>query len=288
MIIRNRSFPHPVLAPFRDDVTPNEFGFAVTVSSDADNFYIDARFEYGNPDLIALVAKDKAVHAVHLECKRNFYREMFTFKTTSGRITLPASELVGRVEASGFIKAQVPIAAYQVVGSHADYGDARFEIRPGDILAVSNTHVFDAYVDYDPLRRLSSILNIVRSPDLEEGAMKVDTSGDRIVVTLSQMDYARYTDLKADPKLGPLLSNQVVVPALLQAVNEIRETKEEDLDLEMTKRWFRSVFKKLEDLGIKIRSSDTSVIEAVQSVLRMPLRRSLEGLIQINPLENKP
>ena len=115
--------------------------------------------------------------------------------------------------------------------------------------------------------------------------MKLDTSEDLIVATLSQNDYDRYTDLKADPKLGPLLANQVVVPALIEAMYEIQKTPEDEFEVEMTKRWFRSVYKKLDESGIKIRNSDVSAVEAVQSILKLPLRRSLEGLIQMNPLD---
>lgn len=287
MIIRDRSFPHPVLTPFRDDVTPNDFGFTVNVYPDADNFYIDVRFDYSNPSLTVLIGEGKAIHSVHMECMRNFFREIFSFKPMTERITIRASELVGRVEVSGFIKAQDLIESYQISGAHTDYGNAKFQIQPGDILAVAPTQVFDAYVDYDPLKRISSILTICRSEELEEGAMKLDTSGERLIATLSQKDYDRYTDLKADPNLGPLLANQVVVPALLEAVHEIHDTSDDDFELEMAKRWFRSIFKKLEDDGINIRTADTSAVEAVQLLLKLPLRRSLEGLIQMNPMDDK-
>jgi hypothetical protein len=79
----------------------------------------------------------------------------------------------------------------------------------------------------------------------------------------------------------------VVVPALLEGVHEIHGTSEDDFELEMTKRWFRSVYKKLDDLGIDIRKSDVLPIEAFQKLLKLPLRRSLEGLIQINPLDEQ-
>jgi transcriptional/translational regulatory protein YebC/TACO1 len=82
-----------------------------------------------------------------------------------------------------------------------------------------------------------------------------------------------------------LLANQVVVPALLEGVHEIQETPEEEFEVEMSKRWFRSVFKKLDETGIKIRNTDASAMEAVQAILKLPLRRSLEGLIQMNPME---
>ncbi|MFZ1220185.1 MAG: hypothetical protein WAO00_12890, partial [Chthoniobacterales bacterium] len=115
--------------------------------------------------------------------------------------------------------------------------------------------------------------------------MSLDTSGNRIVANLAQRDYDRYTDLKADPKLGALLANQVVVPAILEAIHEIRGTSEEDFEIEMSKRWFRSIVKKFQDSGIDIRSDNQSAFEAAQKVLRLPLRRSLESLLQMNPLE---
>ena len=137
MIIQDRSFPHPVLAPFRDDVTPNQFSFVLTVKPDADNYYIEVRFDYENPTLSQLLEAGAAIHALHLECKRNFYRQIFTFSNRVHNLTISASDLVGRVEVSGFIKAQTPLTSYQVDGSHQDYGDTSFLVQPGDILAVA-------------------------------------------------------------------------------------------------------------------------------------------------------
>ncbi len=287
MIIQDRSFPHPVLAPFRDDVMPNRFSLVLTVKPDVDNYYIEARFDYDNPTLSQFVEAGSAIHVLHLECRRNFYRTIFISPKKIQNLTIPASELVGRVEVTGFIKAQSALTGYQIQGAHQDYGNTAFAIQPGDILAVAESQTFDAFTDYDPLRRISSILTIRRSDDLDEGEMKLDTTGDLIVATLSQKDFDRYTELKADPKLGPLLANQVVVPALLEAVHEIGNTHDDDFEIEMHKRWFRSIYKKLEDIGIKIRPPQTPPIEAVQALLKLPLRRSLEGLILMNPLEDQ-
>ncbi len=57
--------------------------------------------------------------------------------------------------------------------------------------------------------------------------------------------------------------------------------------MEMHKRWFRSISKKLDDLGINIRDSDDPTLKATQLLLQLPLRRSLEGLIRLNPMEEK-
>jgi hypothetical protein len=287
MIIKDRSFPHPVLATFRDDVDPNDFRLELSVMPDADNYYLDVKFTYANSTISKMVEDGRATHCVHIECRRNYFRQIFNFREKSARITIPATELVGRVEVSGFVKVEKTVSAYSIEGAHADYGDATFHVQKGDLLAVAETSKFDAYMDYDPLKNVASILNIRCSEDVDEGPMKIDTGDDRqIIVTLSKQDYRRYTDLKANPALGPLLANQVVVPAILEAVVEIRRTSEEELEIEMRKKWFRSITKKLEDSGIDPRSNEMPAFEAVQTILRLPLRRSLEGLDRMDPIDD--
>lgn len=284
MIILNRSFPHPVLSPLNDDVTPNRFLLEVTVTSDADHFYVDAHFEYDNATLEDLVGRGLATHVVHVECKRNFYREIFVLESDSEPLMIPAAELVGRTEVCGFIMASAPLERYQVTGAHSDYGDATFQVQAGDVLAAAPTAVFDAYVDYDPLDRLSSILTIRRSDADRDGPMVLDTTGDRIVATLSQSDYKAYTNLKGDPNLVQLLANQVVVPALFQAIGEIKDTPADDRGQEMDKRWYRSVIRKLEDNGMSV--GEMPVNDMVQVLLKWPLRRSLVGLLHLTAADD--
>lgn len=288
MIIRDRSFPHPVLAPFRDDVSPNRFDFRAEVSSDADSFYIDIEFDYDNASLTTLIDSEKAIHSVHFECKRNFYREVFSFRDRRARISISSQHLVGRVEVSGFVQARAANTSYRIDGSHEDYGDTPFSVEEGDVLAVATTVFFDAYLDYDPLRQVLSILKVEKSEDASRTAFSIDTSGNLIVVTLSQADFDQYTDLKADPHLGPLLANQLVVPALLEVLHEMKSIPEEDWEEEMDKRWFRSIAKKLEDYGIDLRASGTSVVGALQALLRLPLRRSLDGIVKLSALDEAP
>ena len=284
MIIADRSFPHPVLAPFRDDVTPNKIALELTVTLDSDNYYVDATLDYDNATLAALTANGQATHAFHFECKRNFYRRVFSSGERSVRVVLPTREVVGRIECSAFVHATTEIAAYSVAGSHADYGDATFAISTGDILALAETKVFDVYADYDPLKNLASILDIVKSDSLRDGPVSVNSDGDRLIATLSQHDYDKYTELKADPQLGALLANQVIVPVLMQAVYEIRETSTDEREVELSKRWYRSIDRKLSELQLDVRPGGAvTPLTAVQALLSLPLRRSLTALIHLDP-----
>lgn len=287
MNILDRSFPHPVLSPFRDDVLPNAFDLRLKIQPDADNFYISHEFVHGNTTIKGMADKGQATYALHVECKRNYFREVFALKGERGVVSISASELVGHVEIVGLVVSSGAIDNYSPAGMHADYGGRRFSLGVGDVLAASQAQTFEAFTDYDPLTRISSILTIRQSEALEEGPMTVDLQEDKIAVTLSKVDYSRYTDLKGDPALGPLLANQVVVPAMLEALHEMRNLPEDEFQLDMRKRWFRSVHKKILDLDIDIRMTDKPTLEILQALLKLPLRRSLEGLIRVNPLDDE-
>jgi hypothetical protein len=285
MIVRDRSWPHPVLASFKDDVMPNDFGFTVMWDADADNYYIDVKFQHQNKTLTEFLESGTAAYAVHVECRRNYYRRLYLLRQSHERLTIEGSQLLGRVEISGFVKVQKSVPDYQISGSHSDYGSATFRVEPGDVLAVAQTVTFDAFQDYDPLTRISSILTIRRSEEEVEGPMKIDMAGDRLVATLSQQDYDRYTDLKGDPDLGPLLANQVVVPVLMEATYEIRQIPVDERDLDMQKRWFRSIVKKLEDIEVDVYDQGIPLLDIVQRLLSLPLRRSLENLLRLTPMD---
>lgn len=286
MIIRERLFPYPVLRVASDDVMPNRFVMSVSASHDADMHYVEIAFEHDNGSLDELIETGRATYAVHVECRRNFYREMHYSAERLCRLSIPAVALVGKVEVSGFVVARHPMAEYRIGGAHPDYGAATFGVGVGDVLAVAESWTFDAHVDYDPLKSIASILTIQRSEVLADGPMSVDSLGDRIIVVLSQRDYDRYRDLKGDPKLGPLLANQVVVPVLVDLVGQMTGASDDVHEEDMGKRWYRSVIRKLEGDGCDLRGGKVTALEATQRLLQQPLRRSLESIVSLLPEED--
>jgi hypothetical protein len=283
MKIQDRSWPHPVLAAFRDDVVPNQFGLSFAVRTDRQNFYLDYEIQLGNKEMQAKIAAGTVGYGIHLECRRNFYRTLKRVDTAKGSLVIPASELRGRTEIFCCLLAQKSDEQYSIIGQHEDYGSAVFRIRSGDILGVTETQSFEAFFDFDPLKKLSSILNIRRSKSVKDGPMDVVLGEQKLVAELSQNDFDHYIDLKGDSNLVPLLANQVVVPALMEAVAWIKAVDPDGVgyDEQMELRWFRSIEMRLKQLGIDARSPETSVAAAVQRLIDLPLRRSLAELVKL-------
>jgi hypothetical protein len=120
MIAHTNSRPHPVLAPFTDDIAPNTCALTLELSHDADWYYFRAAFDYSNPSIATLVAEGKAVHGLHIECRRNYHRELILFAQPSHDFQLSTSAVVGRVDISGFILAQQDLAQLRISGAHPD------------------------------------------------------------------------------------------------------------------------------------------------------------------------
>lgn len=283
MRILNRSWPHPVLAPFRDDVMPNAFAFTLNLAADRQNYYLKVSVNLEHADMRGMVLDGRGVLSLHVECRRNFYRAMWPMEDFRKEVIIPATELRGSVEVFCCVLSARDSGSYIVDGQHQDYGQSRFRVREGDFLAVTETMQFDAFLDFDPLKKLSSVLTIRESETEDEGAMKVLLGEQKIVAELARSDYQRYVELKRDITLLPLLANQVVVPALMEAVARVKvcgpesESYEENMEL----RWFRSITAKVKERKINLWHEDTQVAYVVQNLLELPLRRSLSELAQL-------
>ncbi|MEO7653552.1 MAG: hypothetical protein ABIZ80_24095 [Bryobacteraceae bacterium] len=245
-------------------------------------YAFDAVFKTNNADLIQLVEQKKARYAVHIECLQTRYRNIFTSDKEKFSFEIAAGMLDGRVEVCSFILAAKPMDKYRNESFHPDYTKLTFRVRKGDTLAVGHDREFPADKKSDPLRKVPSIFSIVPSDDAEATAMDVDTSGAKVVVTLSRKNYDAYNSLKSDQSLHPMLSAVVVVPALVAVIDEIRHAATDGgLDDYAGRRWFMVVSRRLREIGIDPANAESFVdssLKIAHELVGQPLSASLEGL----------
>jgi|ERR1019366_1676569 hypothetical protein len=278
-----RALPHPLLTPLTDDVMPNIFELSCpsgSVGSDDSDWKIAARIHHQCPELQALVESGFAKFGVHVECPRTFYRHWFPQQSVEVKLSLPATAVRGRVELLAFCVAARDIEDYRLPGQHSDYNNSSFRVRAGDYLAIARHVEFDAFLDLDPIRKISSILDIRKSQSRETGAAEIFLQADRIEVELSQEDFRSYIELRADPTVRGLLANSVVFPALLQAINYLCDLTDEALqEAKADQRWCRSLVARLEKEGVTMKDGPEKIYQAAQIILRGPVHRGLADLI---------
>jgi hypothetical protein len=285
MQIKPRSYPHPVLTHFSDDIVNSIFMPVVEVKGNKNAYVFDAVFKTNNEDLLHLIEQKKARYAVHIECTQTRYRNIFKSDTEKFSFEVPAGLLDGRVEVTSVILATKPMEKYRNSCFHPDYAKLTFRVRKGDTLAVGHDREFTAEKKSDPLRKVPSIFSIVPSDEDDATGMDVDMGGDKVRITLSRANFDAYTSLKADQSLHPMLAAAVIVPALVTVIDEIRRAADESgTDGLAERRWFMVVARRLHEVGIDPHNPESFVdssLRIAHELIGQPLSASLEGLRNI-------
>lgn len=267
MRLSERSYPHPVVGN-RDDVPGAGFQAGIVATSDKENFYIDVDIQCSSEAVRTLVQEKKAAYVAHIECSNTLYRQAFRFHEEKHRITIPANRLFDRFEINVMACAFAKISSYSVPGAHEDYGDAVFDLSEGDIIAVADGEEFLAEFE-DALARIGSIMQVDESQVDEDGIMKVEWNGMRIVIILSKKDFKAYNMLKTLEPVGSALASTLVLPVLIQALNTV---KDGESGLEGC-RWHYVLERRLEKMGIG--GSDFDALDVAQQMLELPIKRAL-------------
>lgn len=267
MRLSNRSFPHPVVGN-ADDVQDAEFQATFEFESDKTNFYLSATVKCSSKTLLKLIGKGKACYTLHVECSNTLFRQTYDFASETLRVTLPGALVHDTVEVNAFVRAIAPIARYEVEGAHVDYSGAAFLIGSGDILAVADGQAFDADHEVDPLRKIGSLMVIVRSSKSGDHAMEVDFDGDpnKILILLSEADFAAYVAMKMVPNLTSHLTTTLVLPVLIEAIHVLEGAEPPDC------KWAHVLAQRVETLDI---GSAASALEKAQRLLELPIKRAL-------------
>jgi hypothetical protein len=282
MKIVDKNYPYPVMDRRRDDIAPFGLNWNINVRNDKTNYYFDYSFTLQNETVEKLMTEDKACFVLHIECSSTFYRKAFKIGTKEGfegTITIHGDNLIGRVDISIFVCADSQIAEYAPEGMHTDYEGFHFELAKGDFVAVGDTHSQSFFKEYDPIKKVSSIIEFIKDDDNKTGPITVEFNANKIRALVPQKLYVSYLELKEDPCKANTISTMLVLPVLMEGLQFLKDNlqrEEEDISGLRSLRWFRSVEKKLEDIQFNIRENSAYI--AAQKLLEMPYERASKEL----------
>jgi hypothetical protein len=291
MQVKPRSYPHPVLSHFSDDLKGSIFQPVVKVKGIANAYVFEAIFKTNNTDLLRLIDQKKAQYAVHVECNQTRYRKVFMGAAEVLTFQIPSSELDGRVEVCSFILAANPIDKYKNSDFHPDYAKLSFRVRRGDTLAVGLDHEFPAEKKDDPLGKVPSIFSIVPSNDPEAKGIDLELGGPKIRVLVSQSNFDAYNYVRSNKALQPVLSASIIVPALVDVLNTIYAASVRGSLAEFAnRRWYIVVARRLRELDVEPEDPTSfidSSLKLAQDLLGQPVSASLDALRLLSEEESE-
>lgn len=281
MKIKYKHFPHPVLADFLNDFAAGTFNSQINVST-SDNIYnIATEFQLEDDDIKDYISNNQAKFAVHVECPFTYYRRIFTSEDNLLDFNIPARLLDGRVELSSFITAADEIDNYKSSNFKDIFKKFSFEIDKGDILAVGDQISFEAEKDTDAVKNIPSIFAVEAHPDKNASALDVSTNSEKIIIFLPEKSFNTYKTLRQDPNLSSVLASIIVTPVLTEIIEDFKNGEGEMLLDSQSHRWFRILNKKLKEIGIDLKNSDTfneSSVAVVQELIGSPAEKALDDL----------
>lgn len=285
---RPRFLPYPQLRDDTDDIgSINEDKFSLTLKFDYDGvskFTFAAEISLNNKTIEELIEKRKAVYGLLIECPRTAFRRLFRSDKKNIEYLVNADDLFGNVEISAFVIAESDLKRYRVSGQNSDYGNSTFRITSGDILATCPHLIVDASRDFDPLNKISSIIDI-RKGNEESAPMRTEFTGQKIAVILSEKDFSLYVSSRRMRNLQSLLTSTVIFPVMLHAIQFLQNLKRNDQYDEFYNehRWCRSIARRLEQENLieTLDSDGEAAINAVQIILKSPVNRALNEIKHI-------
>ncbi len=286
MKLRQRDYPHPVMAPNNTDFSV--YNFSIDINVDINRIKRCYEFQYNlnslDESIHELLCSGHAKLGVHIESPLSMYREFKEIShESSGMFTLNSSDLRGNIEVLPMIIARKEILDYHAHSFSTLFNDIKFKLMTGDLLAVGKGQKFDADHDIDPFKNVSSIFTVISSKDY---IYDIDYESDKIIILISEEDFRNYHNLKDNSNYNIFLANIILMPALVSVLSEIKAQNSTGTDYSGfdTKIWFRVLKKKLASLEInldEIASFNISSASIANEILGDLTSASINNLVML-------
>lgn len=271
-IKESTSYPHPVLAPWSEDITSASFATKITFQLDqnANQVAIHCDATLDHPEILALIEDGSATFGCFIKCVETGVRRMQKLGFPIGNQQFASGALIGRVQLRPMVWSVKPIVGYNPSGAHAEFAGG-MDIDAGQILALDDEQVIE--VTRPPLPPLESIFEIQSSDSVSEGEFELDTEAERITILMPQNTYKLVQDLRhTDDATRAVLMNALYVPIIMEVLDQLRDGE----DSFEQYRWLHPFRTRCDLAGIDLTKPD--LLNDAQKVLLQPFA-SLDQLI---------
>ena len=269
-----KAYPHPVLRPSDGAGDYPRAEFQVTPYPERIEHTtvvrIRAEFALSDPDLRRLVEDGAAGYVLLVRASGVHHRSAHASGAPLIEREFANGELAGRLEARGLLVALRDLPGFRATGWHEDFGDARFDIAAGSVLAEDWPYV--CYIDNAEEAAIGSIFEFDGEQGLADGQWRCDLQGPKVSLRMSPADRKQFEIARHRDDNAAYVMNGVFLPALVYALQEADRNGDEYADC----RWYRSLNARLAERGLR----ELGVVGAdrlsdAQRLLEEPFRGAL-------------
>ncbi len=277
MQLRNKFFPYPVIMEGGEYYENSEFTSSITQEMDGYNVKITITAELSDTLLLRKIDEGEVSYAHHVECPQTCFRKVIKTSDKTTEILLKDADVNGVVQICTFVIADKDINKYTNDSFASDYKGWKFNIEKGCILAIGNQYNIRINKVKDDIANTASIFSIVPNKDQTETNALVDWGQQKIVVSLPEQTYQQFFNVQNYIDVQPVMHSVIIVPALIYVFSELKTR--DDLEEMEYYRWFRSLRKACEGIGIPVDAEHIKTIDIFklsQQLLNSPMIRAIE------------
>ena len=263
----SKTFFHPVLREStRDFVDGSAFSVELKPRLNQDknneNLCIDYRVHLTSPGIQAQLKDGSAQVFLDLYSKETITRILSPLVDEEGSIEFQSGQLLGILEVQAAVIATKLIKSYGPVGVNAEYGDLKFNVPPGSILALGEKILLP--LSFKRIK-LESLIRVQLSKDLDPDVYELNLDSDFITILMGESFHALWDIMRSDSAVKPYLALSIYKDTFVEALSLIHKTEEAE-----EFNWAQALIARCESSGIKLEdlSNFSSQNQAALKLLR--------------------
>lgn len=272
----NKHLPYPFLSFNTDDYGNTKFTIKTQTEENEEGWKLDISIDLEDEDLKNKIAKKVAFYHLVINCTSTGYRRIIKSHETSKKLSIGISK--------GDIKNKVTIECFIIAnqdfpltsrGFNHDYRGRSFDVKKSELLAEAEVIELEEPEVADPLEPLTSLVKVQKQSINEQYShIYTGLTGHNIIIYLNEKDYKNYTNLQGHKEDSVLLS-MLLIPSLMQAVDEMIKEKPETENL----KWRRKLEATIYEIDKKYKEMDKdewNTFEVAQKILNNQISIALQ------------
>jgi hypothetical protein len=263
----SRAYFHPVLREStRDFMDGSTFSVdlkpRLIQEKNIEKLCIDYKVELSSPGIRAQLTAGSAQIFLDLYSKETITRILSPLMNEEGSIEFEAGQLIGVLEVQAAVIATRAIKNYCPVGINEEYGDLKFSVLSGSILAMGEKILLP--LSFKRIK-LESLIRVQLSKDLDPDVYELNLDSDFITILMGESFHALWDIMRSDIAVKPYLALSIYKDTFVEALSLIHKTEEAE-----EFNWAQALIARCEKSGIKLEelSNFSSQNQAALKLLR--------------------
>ena len=258
----NINYPHPVLSASNEDYVDCKFDLTLEEEPSIEGMLLSLNLKYTLQcnGLFDLINQNLAKVIVYFECSQSEFRYIEEFDTViNNKIFTINKNLLGNIlDIKCYIVAKNDINFFKLSEHNkALFGVIPFNIKKGDILAISENFYKIPLTNYDPLADKPSIFSIRRQVNNPNEEISVNLMNHKITILLNEEIFEKYQNINTAPETRTIISSLFAIPVLVDILQLLKYASNDELENYIEFKWYQVITTRIKELNINLSDYDT-------------------------------